>query len=313
MKKFFTIFLFQAILFLISSCSSDDSAYNPYTHREKSPFYPREIRIEKQSGKIDISEIWTFEYNTQNAITAYTHETVTKLEKKEGTETTTKIETGKLRYYPNGDISNDIALETKIDGILSNIQYKEEIDEDIQCNDGRITNIKRQIKKFNEKGEETYTVTNRTFNYTGDHCTSSTFTDEYNSAGPITHTYTYYWDGSHKLTGVEIDEKEEESRVYKIFKYEYDKLSKDRVFQTNAFIHEQFPQIYAAMGYFGEDCPYEIHLEEQNFKIFINGTWDKDNSSDSKTFTLLENNANELKYDISSNIYSTNYYVKFIK
>lgn len=308
MKKFFTIFLFQAILLLICSCSSDDSAYNPYANREKSPFYPREIRIEKQSEKRDISEVWTLEYNTQNAITAYTHETITKLEKKEGTETTTKTETGKLLYYPNGDISNEITIETEVIGIISNTYQKESIFEDVQCENGRITNINRKISI-----KDRNTVTNRTFTYTGDHCTSSTFTDEYNSDGPITHTYTYNWDGSHKLTGVEIDEEETSSRVYKIFRYQYDGLSKDRGFQTNAFIYEQFPQIYAAMGYFGEDCPYNIYLEEQNFKLYINGRWDKDNSSDSKTFTLLENNADELKYDISSNIYSTNFYVKFIK
>lgn len=312
-KSLYSILSLVTIITLACSCSSEESTYNPFAEQEKSPFYPQEIIVEKQNNKIDISEKWSFEYTAENKIKAYTHETTTKLETKNGTETTIKTENGKLSYYPNGDIHNEITLETNFDGPLNSAYKKDIINEDATCEDGRITDIKRQIRSYNDRGEMTTSVTNRTFTYTDSHCTSSTYTDAYNADGPITHTYTYSWDSYHKLTGVEVNEKEENTRANKVFKYEYDKIDKDRGFHTNAFIYNHLPEIYAAMGYFGEDCPYTIYHEEQNFRLFIEGTWEKDNSADSKLFTILENKDNEFKYDISSDIYNTNYYIKFIK
>lgn len=90
MRKILYLLLPIALIAIsISSCSSsDDTAFNPYLEQEKSPFYPNEIRIEKQSGKRDISEKWTFEYNTDRTISAYTHETTTKQQKEGYIETT---------------------------------------------------------------------------------------------------------------------------------------------------------------------------------------------------------------------------------
>ena len=103
MRKILYLLLPIALIAIsISSCSSssDDTAFNPYLEQEKSPFYPNEIRIEKQSGKRDISEKWTFEYNTDRTISAYTHETTTKQQKEGYIETTVEKESGSLSYYP---------------------------------------------------------------------------------------------------------------------------------------------------------------------------------------------------------------------
>ena len=162
-KSLYSILSLVTIIALACSCSSEESTYNPFAEQEKSPFYPQEIIVEKQNNKIDISEKWSFEYTAENKIKAYTHETTTKLETKNGTETTIKRENGELSYYPNGDIHNKITLETEFDGPLNSAYKKDIINEDATCEDGRITDIKRQIRSYNDRGEMTTSVTNRTF------------------------------------------------------------------------------------------------------------------------------------------------------
>lgn len=315
MKKIF-YFLLPLTIFATSicSCSSDDSSYNPYFHQEKSPFYPNEIRIEKQSGKRDISEKWTFEYNTDRTISAYTHETTTKQQKEGYIETTVEKESGSLSYYNNGNIVNVISTEKEIFGYDYQKYSKERIIENVECVEGRITAIERMIDSYNKDGVKTSsTTTNRTFEYAGEHCVASTYTDRDNAAGHITHTYTYNWDGGCRLTSIDIDEKGGDSRTRKTYNYTYGKLGTNHVFQANAFLYNHMPQIYAAMGYMGKDCPYTLYREEQVFKLFIDGRWEVDNSADNKIFTLINNGTDEFKYDISSDIYSTNYDIKFIK
>lgn len=316
MRKILYLLLPIALIAIsISSCSSsDDTAFNPYLEQEKSPFYPNEIIIEKQSGKREISEKWTFEYNSNRTISAYTHETTTKQQKEGYIETTVEKESGNLSYYPNGNIANVINAEKEIFGYDYQKYSKERIIEDVECVEGRITDIERMIDSYNKDGVKTSsTTTNRTFEYAGEHCVASRYTDMDNAAGHITHTYTYNWDGGCRLTSIDIDEKGGDSRTRKTYNYTYGKLGTNHVFQTNAFLYNHLPQIYAAMGYMGKDCPYTLYREEQVFKLFIDGRWEVDNSADNKIFTLINNGTDEFKYDISSDIYSTNYDIKFIK
>lgn len=311
MKK--TLFYLFALATVFCSCSSDDSTYNPYNFQEKTPFYPKEIKIEKQSLKREITENWAFEYGKNNSISAYTHTTITKLQKEGYTETTTETETGSLSYY-NGSIANRITIVKEVSGFDYEKFQKQDIIENAECSDGRITAIKRLIDNYNKEGEkESSLTTSRTFTYTGDYCTESTYTDADNAESAATHTYTYNWDGRHNLTSIDVEEKERNARTRKQYKFEYGKLSNDYGFRINAFLHNQMPHIYAAMGYFGKDCPYNIETEQQTFRIFIDGQWETDNSSDNKMFTLINNGSDELKYDISSDIYNTSYYIKFIK
>lgn len=314
MKKIF-YFLLPLTIFATSicSCSSDDSSYNPYFHQEKSPFYPNEIRIEKQSGKRDISEKWTFEYNTDRTISAYTHETTTKQQKEGYIETTVEKESGSLHYANDAKIINEIECEKEIFGYDYQKYSKERIFENVQCVEGRVEAIERIIISYDKNGSESTTTTNRTFEYAGEHCVASIYTDWDNVAGHITHTYTYNWDGDCRLASIDIDEKGGDSRTRKTYNYTYGKLGTNHVFQANAFLYNHMPQIYAAMGYMGKDCPYTLYREEQVFKLFIDGRWEVDNSADSKIFTLINNGTDEFKYDISSDIYSTNYDIKFIK
>lgn len=308
------LFLLTAAITLLCSCSSDDSTYNPYAYQEKTPFYPQEINIEKQNPKRKVAETWTFEYGKDNTITAYTHTTTNKLDKDGYTEETIERESGNLSYY-NGSITNRITIEKAVSSYDYEKYHKEEIIENAECNsDGRITTIKRFIDRYNKDGiKESSTTTSRTFTYTGDYCTASTYTDADDATGAITHSYTYSWDGNHDLTSIEVEEKEKNARTRKQYKYSYGKLGKDYGFHANAFLYNQMPQIYAAMGYFGKDCPYIVESEQQTFKIFIDGQWETDNSADNKIFTFISNNADEFKYDISSEIYTTNYDIKFIK
>lgn len=317
MRKILYLLLPIALIAIsISSCSSssDDTAFNPYLEQEKSPFYPNEIRIEKQSGKRDISEKWTFEYNTDRTISAYTHETTTKQQKEGYIETTVEKESGSLSYYPNGKIANIINAEKEIFGYDYQKYNKEIIIENVECVEGRVEAIERMIDSYNKEGVKTSsTTTNRTFEYAGEHCVASIYTDRDNAAGHITHTYTYNWDGDCRLASIDIDEKGGDSRTRKTYNYTYGKLGTNHVFQANAFLYNHMPQIYAAMGYMGKDCPYTLYREEQVFKLFIDGRWEVDNSADNKIFTLINNGTDEFKYDISSDIYSTNYDIKFIK
>ena len=316
MRKILYLLLPIALIAIsISSCSSsDDTPFNPYLEQEKSPFYPNEIIIEKQSAKREISEKWTFEYNSNRTISAYTHETTTKQQKEGYIETTVEKESGSLSYYPNGNIANVINAEKEIFGYDYQKYNKERIIENIQCTEGRITTIERMIDSYNKDGVKTSsTTTNRTFEYADEFCVASTYTDKDNAAGQITHTYTYNWDGDCKLTSIDIDEKDGSLRTLKAYSYTYGKLGTNHMFQTNAFLYNHMPQIYAAMGYFGKDCPYTLYQEEQSFRLLIDGKWEEDYSADSKIFTLTHNGANEFKYDVTSDIYNTNYDIKFIK
>lgn len=301
---------------IFCSCSSDDSSYyDPYSHQEDAPFYPREVKTEKSSNKRNVSEVWTFEYDAFNKITAYTRETVTILQRESGEETTTEKENGQLSYNGDDVITNTITIEKEVEGFDYRKYQKENIIEIARYSAGHITKIERFISLFNEAGEKLRsTQTERKFEYSGDHCTWSQFTDKSNADNPITCTYTYDWDSDHKLTTIETDEKSSDSRIRKAYRYKYGKLSKDHGFQTNAFLYNQLPHIYAAMGYFGKDCPYTIYHEQQSFKLLNEGTWEADPTADSdKIYTPISNSANEFKYDISSSIYSTTYQVKFIK
>lgn len=319
MKKYLFLLLPIAIITTLTcSCSDDsssDNTYNPYLHQEKVPFYPQEIIIEKQSEKRHISEKWSFEYNDDDkTINSYTHETTTSLQKSDGEEITIEKESGHLSYFNNGNILNRIEVVKEISGFDYYKRHREEIIENVQSEKGLITNIERLIDSYNEDGIKTgSTTTTRTFGYAGEYCTSSKYTDADNTEGVITHTYSYTWNTEHKLTSVEIEEKGSDTRIHKTYNYTYGKLNDNHIFQTNAFLYNHLPQIYAAMGYFGKDCPYTMYQEEQVFKLFIDGKWEKDNSADSKTVTLINNDADIFKYDILSDIYNTNYYIKFTK
>ena len=319
MKKFFYLLLpLTVFTAFISSCSSDDTFYDPYITQEKNPFYPQEIVINKESKSRKVSEKWTFEYGTDKKITAYTHETTTKHEYREKensyTETTIETEKGELSYYSDEEIQTKITVEKEIFGLDYEKFQKEEITEIAKCANNHITEIKRYIDSSDKNGKVTgSTITKRTFSYSGDYCTQSIFTDNEKAAEANNTTYTYNWNGAFELANVDIDEKGGSSRTRKTYKYRYGNIGANHIFQTNAFLYNHLPQIYAAMGYFGKDCPYTIYREEQDFSLFIDGKWEKDNSSDSKLFNLLNPDNDEFKYDISSDIYSAVYNIKFIK
>lgn len=304
----FALLSFTLIMF---ACSGDDTPYNPYNHQSKEPFYPSEILIGKSSSKRNIEEKWTFEYTGRNndTIRRYTHSTVTRITNNGFTETTTEQEEGTLSYPNKFLVQNKINYTKKVEGFENTNEEKQIIIERAKCGYGKIESIERVIDYIDENGGVIKSATSsRSFSYTGDHCTASTYTDE---NGKQT-TYTYNWDSRHRLNSVVVDDKSDNTRVNRTYNYSYGPVGKNYGFDINTFIYDNMPHVYSAMGFFGDASPYVIDEERQDFRILFEGRWEKDNSSDRKIFTTTEY-TNEIKTDIMSDIYRNNYYIKFVK
>ena len=307
-------FIFTAITsILFVACSSDDTPYNPYDHQDKEPFYPTGIVINKENRNRRIEERWEFEYtdNRKNNISKYTHTTkTTRTTDNNTTEVTTETEKGTLSYPGENLVQNIIDYTKEVEGDNRVTTERQTITERVECSDGRASRIETIINYKNAAGNIVNSaITSRDFGYTGDHCTSSTYTDE---SGKPTTFYTYRWDSSHKLVSVVIDDKNEENRINRTYNYSYGPVSADHGFDINAFAYDNLPHIYAAMGMFGKSAPYTIDEEEQDFRELFNGKWEKLASSDNKVFTTTKN-TNEIEIDIFSKTFNYVYNIKFIK
>lgn len=312
MRRIFNFAIAAVTGIAFMACSSDDAPYNPYDHRDKESFYPSEIIINKESRNRDIDETWSFEYakSRKNRISKYTHTITTTRTDNNTTEITTETEEGALSY-PNENIIQNIIDYTKtVEGGDRRQVERETITERVTCDEGRVSMIERIIDYKDENGNTTSSATTtRSFTYTGDHCTSSTYTDENGKQSTI---YTYRWDSSHKLNSVVVDDKTDERRISRTYNYAYGPVSTDYGFEINAFLYDNMPHIYAAMGMFGKSAPYVIDEEEQDFRELFDGKWEEISTSDTKVFTP-QKYSDEIEIDIYSNIYRNNYNIRFIK
>lgn len=308
MKKnlLYLLIIAFSVAFTLNSCSDDDGPRDPYLFQEKTPFYPSKITIEKKNQNREIFEEWSFVYNQDNTINSYTHNITTKRNRNGNEEITTEKENGKLDYFSNGEILNSITYDYYSTNQDNTTNYQENINETAYTTNGIINSIKRLVRKSN--GVTYYT--NQNFAYENNHCVrNELFKDE-----TLQYRYDYKWDGEHKLNEVEKDDYSGATRVRVSSKYTYGEENKNYGFKPEAFIYDNLPYIYAAMGMFDKSVPYTIEKEKQIVEFFEDNKWEKDNNAaDCKYFTIIENRENNLKVDIASDIFDNIYYISYTK
>ena len=189
--------------------------------------------------------------------------------------------------------------------------YTQKVQENIELNkDGYIETISSTIDHFENNATTPQTSTSRrTFTYSGDFCTGSTYNDENTQV-----TYKYNW-SAHQLKNITILRENYKNNTvdYNTYKYTFDTKEFYRYSGTEVlpFVQSGIPQIFASMGYLGKCTPYILTDEVQGgYTKFGNVTSENTEVRNSYNFDGDVNN--KLMYSGISNVYDT-YSVTFSK
>lgn len=308
-KNLFTP-LFVILTILCSACSDDsgNGSYNPYDKQIKTDFYPTTIEIGKKHDKRTISENWGITYSGDNKEKVeYTHKIVDQYLGDEKS-TTTEEENATLHYFANSNqIINKITYKKSYEDKNITTYYTEDITEFATIKNGVIETIDRNT--IRTTGDKVENLSYRwSFEYSDGRCVASIYQDLNNTENRVSRNYK--WNKKHQISEITVESNEDGMRTNSSYKYGYGELSKDYGFQINAFIFDNYPHIYAALGLFGKTTPYKIIDETQMFKEWKDGKWHEDLKSDNKTYDLRDY-SEKVNVIVDSDIYDTHYYINF--
>lgn len=303
-------FILFATTFCACSSDDDNKAFNPYKEQVKEEFYPTEITIHKENSKNSVTESWQLAYYGENrSKVEYTHTikdiTMTNDGAIEREETST--EQGTLQYYPAGEqIINTIKYTKTGTDKNGTRSYSEETIETATLADGAIEYITRNTTRKDGNSEELLSG-EWLFEYTSEKCTEASYTDKNDDENNA--TYIFDWNKKYKITEIEAEDNNVR-RTNIVYKYTYGDLSKDYGFNINAFLFNNIPVIYSALGYLGKTTPYELLTETQTTKEWKDNKWQEVfNGSDTKSFEFNQANG-QINIYVTSDNYNI-YYINF--
>lgn len=298
MKKFSTMMLLLASGISFLSCGSDSDSFDPYNEQKKTEFFPSKLVFRSSNNNSETTENWTFTYDDDNNIGKYTY----KQNLKSGALTIVEQKSGKLSYYEDYEgkrrITNRIYTTYTSRGNNTTYTYKDTITEDVTFNGNLIAAI--ETSGVHNVGGKAETVSHiRTFTYSGDYLTGSTFKDNNSET-----TYTYKWNGE-RLAQVTVHTQNNANSdlTHDTYDYTYEKkeVSSNYGFNTLAFIYGHNPQIYAAMGFFGKTTPYLLATSKYSSYERINGVRYETQAVDN-SFDIVEK-SNSVVYTAESTGY----------
>ncbi len=294
------------------SCS-DDESNNPFDEQRKGDFCPKEIVIKKNNESRKITESWkNIKRDYKNNVISYDYSY-----ELDGQFTQVENRSCTLDYYKEFNGNEVIRAKTNVDYTKSDRgiteKYTENILETAYINSaGYIVRIDATTDHFD--GNSTDAViekSERTFKYSGDLCTESTYNDNEYSI-----TYKYKWSG-YELKNITVlkENKKDGSVEYSTYEYTFNK--KEIYPYTGCspmpFIQSGMPQIYASMGYLGKCTPYILAEELRGgYTKFDGDTFD--NTKVHLLYNLTGDASTKLTYSAltSKNIYE-DYTITFSK
>lgn len=298
MKKYSIMMLLLASSIQFLSCGSDSDSFDPYDKQEKTEFYPSKLLFRSSNNDTETVENWTFAYDNDKNISKYTY----KQSLKSGSLNISEQKSGKLSYYEDYEgkrrITNRIYTTYTSRGNNTTYSYKDTITENVTFNGNLIVSI--ETSGIHNVGGKAETVSHiRTFTYSGDYLTGSTFRDNNNET-----KYTYKWNGE-RMSQVTVHTQNNVNSDLTHDTYDYTYEQKDVAsnygFNTLAFIYGHNPRIYAAMGFFGKTTPYLLSTTRYSSYERINGDRYETQSVDS-SFDIVEKN-NSVVYTAESTGY----------
>lgn len=308
-KILYTLFIALSGLFFVSCSDSDD--FDPFAQQTKGEFYPSDVTFRKSSNSMDIIEKWSNIVRDKNdRVISYEY---TREVKGELTEKEKRV--CSIDYYANHVGKNIIRTKSDVEfyKAQNGIEeiYTQKVQENIELNTyGYIETISSTIDHFENNATTPQTSTSRrTFTYSGDFCTGSTYNDENTKV-----TYKYNW-SAHQLKNITILRENYKNNTvdYNTYKYTFDTKEFYRYSGTEVlpFVQSGIPQIFASMGYLGKCTPYILTDEVQDgYTKFGNVTSENTEVRNSYNFDGDVNN--KLMYSGISNVYDT-YSVTFSK
>ena len=309
MNKKFSIIATIAAILTLSSCGSDSDGFDPYKEQTKMPMYPKALSFRSVNNDGAVTQdSWKFKYNNDYSIKEYSLEHSINSDDTEIKES----KQGSLRYI-NNHYTGSRRIETTIYSKYSSkkgtntLVYTDTIVETVKFNGNYISSIETSgWRTTNGVVEEI--SSNRSFTYSGEFCTSSTYEDNTNKT-----SYTYNWRGE-RLVKATINKqgKESSNMTNDTYSYTYSEkeLAKNYEFNPMAFIYTHNPEIYSAMNFFGKTTPYKLESKKYDSYGMRNGR-EYELESELHYFTIMEGESS-VTFSADSPGYSE-YFYKFQK
>lgn len=312
-KNHFYTLLFMLIGIVLVSCSNDDE-FNPFNEDTEGEFNPTTITFHKSSDNMETIERWSdIERDKKSRITAYTYTREVK-----GYINETETRDCRIDYYSNHNGGDMIRTRTdvefsRIDKEGIEEKYTEHVEEKVSMNkDGYIAEIQTTTDRLGGNMNEPATTTSsRTFAYSGDLCTESTYKDDHMST-----TYKYSWN-AYQLKRITIikNNRKDNTVDHSTYNYTFDKREFYRYSATEIlpFVQSGFPQIFASMGYLGKFTPYILDSEVQGGNTdYGDGTGPRPKTEIRNSYSFNVDSSTKLVQLGVSNIYNA-YSVTFSK
>ena len=301
MKKIISLSLIALAAIIVTSCSDESSLSDPFKEQSRQPFFPKNLSFRSTNNNGTVTEdSWVFEYNSDNTVKRYT--CIHKI-----TGYNLDIEErriGDLRYYNDYTGSKCIEAKVYVDyssrKLAEMLTYTDTITEDVVFSGNYISSINTKGWRTTSGDRVSTLSSKQTFNYTNDLCTGSTFIDNNNEK-----TYTYSWKNNMLVNVVVHNQNKKNSDLtHDTYEYSYNNkiFATNYVFNPLAFIYNNKPLIYDAMGYMGKSTPYLLELEKYDGYENINGK-KYDIQSEQHSYHIMSG-TNSLIYSAESPGYS---------
>lgn len=286
MNKRISVIAAIATIMALVSCGGDGDGFDPYKEQTKSPMHPKALSFRSVNNDGAVTqENWKFQYNSDNSIKSYTYEHSLNAD-----DTSIKENRkGTLRYI-NNHYTGNRRIETTVYSRYSSkkgtstLVYTDTVVETVKFIGNTISSIETSgWRTTNGVVEEI--SSNRSFTYTGELCTASTYEDNTNKV-----SYSYKWHGKRLAQAtVHKQGKESSNMTYDTHNYTYSnkELAKDYGFNVLAFIYAHNPEIYSAMNFFGKSTPYKLELKDYESYGMRNGH-EYELEAEQHYFTIME-------------------------